>query len=366
MSENIIRFTRGIPPPESFPTNELAECSAAILANDEKNVLQYGNAGGYPPLRSLLAKNAGVKESRIAIGQGSLQFSDTLSRIFIKSGDLVYFEAPSYDRVINIFERSGAVLKGIPLTQAGLDIEDLSFRLMHGERPVLFYIIPDFQNPSGTVLSLEKRIILTELAEKYGFWIVEDNPYRKLRYRGDEIPSLFELNPDRVIHMSSFSKLISPGLRVGYLILPETLASKFLNFSEDTYISASYLTQGIIYEFIQKGFFERNLALLKSLYEPKLDIMLDALDHEMTGFGYWNKPDGGFFIGLTLETNLEMDRLILRSQQAGVFLSDGRGFFCEPTQKCFIRLPFCALSSEEIRMGVHRLGNVVRELLQAY
>ncbi len=175
-----------------------------------------------------------MQENRIVLGQGSLQLVDILSRLLLTQGDIVYTEDPTYDRTATVLRRAGARVVGFPLTKEGPDINQMEARLKSGERPKLFYTIPDFQNPSGMVISLDSRKELLVLAEEYDFWIVEDSPYRSLRYYGSEIPSLFEQNPSRVIRMSSFSKLISPGLRVGYAVLPAALAARVLKYAEDT------------------------------------------------------------------------------------------------------------------------------------
>ena len=361
MTEPIIKFTRGVPPPESFPFEQIAECSNSILDRDYERVLQYGSAGGYRPLRSWLAGQYHSDENRVAVGQGSLQLLDTIARISLKPGSIVYIEAPSYDRALTIFHRAGADVVGIPLCSDGLDVEMVETRLKAGERPVLFYIIPDFQNPSGMELSLEKRKTLAALAEKYGFWIIEDSPYRKLRYRGFEIPTIYELASEQVVYMSSFSKLIIPGLRVGYSILPESMAPKFLKFAEDTYVTPSLFNQGIVFEYIHRGWLDPNIDKLKELYQPRLDIMLQTLEQEFKEIADWYKPNGGFFIGMNLKKEINVDTLIETSKAAGILLSDGRGFFAKSPQQCFIRLPFCALTPQEIKIGIIRLAEVIRE-----
>ena len=362
MPEPVIKFTRGVPPPECFPFDQIAECSNSILDRDYERVLQYGSAGGYPPLRSWLAGQYQSDENRVAVGQGSLQLLDTIARIILKPGSLVYIEAPSYDRALTVFRRAGADVIGIPLRSDGLDVEMVETRLKAGEHPALFYIIPDFQNPSGMELSLEKRKYMAELAGKYGFCIIEDSPYRKLRYRGLDIPTIHELAPEQVIYMSSFSKLISPGLRVGYSIMPEALAPKFIKFSEDTYVNPSLFNQGIVFEYIHRGWLEPNINKLKTLYQPRLDIMLQTLEQEFKEMADWYKPDGGFFVGTTLKLEMDVDTLLETSKASGILLSDGRGFFAQKPQQCFIRLPFCALTPPEIKVGVIRLAKIIRNI----
>jgi 2-aminoadipate transaminase len=357
-----IKFTRGVPDPVIFPKKHLAECACAVLEQHGDFVLQYGPVGGFPPLRDWIAGQYKVENERILIAQGSLQIVDTISRIFIKPGDIVYIEEPSYDRSITVFKRAGARLVGIPLENDGLDVDALSERLRMGEKPVLFYIIPDFQNPSGKVLSLEKRKRVIALAKEYDFWVIEDSPYRKLRYKGEELPSLFELGHDSVMHISSFSKLIAPGLRTGYVIAPLDVARRLLKFSEDTYINPSYLNQGIVHEFIQRGLLETNLIELKKVYAPRLLTMLDALDEHMSNLADWTRPDGGFFIGILLRQNSKADILWDRARKVNLHLSDGRGFFTNGYGEQFVRLPFCALTEKEIVEGVERLAQLIRAI----
>ncbi|NPV77268.1 MAG: PLP-dependent aminotransferase family protein [Anaerolineae bacterium] len=359
MGETVIKFTRGVPPPESFPARQLAECAKDVLEKNSAIVLQYGPAGGYQPLRQWIAQSCQVQENRIVLGQGSLQLLDILSKLLLTQGDVAYTEEPTYDRAFTLLQRAGARVIGFPLTKDGPDINQMEARLINGERPKLYYTIPDFQNPSGMVISLDSRKKMLSLAEKYDFWIIEDSPYRYLRYYGSEIPSLFEQNPNRVIRMSSFSKLISPGLRVGYAVLPEALAVRVLKYAEDTYINASYFNQAIVMDYIEKGWLETNLESLKQLYTPRLDTILAALKSNLESFGKWHKPEGGFFVGFTANFPLDADKLLKKAEEFGVQLTDGRGFFVNGDGNRFIRLPFCALTPEEIETGIHRLAKVL-------
>lgn len=361
-TNEVIKLTRGVPPAECFPSSQLAVCTCGVLDHHSDIVLQYGTGGGFPPLRSLLAQEANLSENRVVIGQGTLQLQDTIVRLLINPGDTVYVEEPTYDRTLTILRRAGAKVTGIPLEEDGPDMDFLVNKLESGERPVLFYIIPDFQNPSGKVMSFEKRKQMVELAEKFGFWIIEDSPYRILRYKGEDIPSLFDLNPDRVMYMSSFSKLIAPGLRVGYVIAPDQMAEKLFKFCEDTYINPSYFTHAMVYEFIRRGWLKTNIAELKQLYAPRLKATLAALEKEIGDLGTWSKPEGGFFVGLQLKKSVKAPEILSKAKEKNLILTDGRGFFASGAGDNFIRLPFCALTPEEIKVGVHRLAEVVKEL----
>lgn len=363
MSASLIRLTRGVPPAESFPVEQIKACAEAVLDGDAARVLQYGKSRGYPPLREILSQETGVAPERIIVGQGSLQLQDLIARMLVRPGDVVYVEEPTYDRTLTLLRRAGAHVIGFPLAADGPDVEAMEDRLKKGERPVLFYVIPDFQNPSGTVMARPKRERIAQLSREYGFWIMEDVPYRKLRYRGEDLPTLWDLAPERVIQLSSYSKLISPGLRVGYAIAPEALADNLAKMAEDTYINASYLNQAIVAEFIRRGWLEEQLARLKDLYLPRLDATMEALDAHMGDLATWHRVDGGFFLGITLNRHVRADDLLEAAREANLVLTDGRGFFAGDGGDGFVRLPFCSLTPEEIHEGVARLASVVRTLV---
>ena len=359
MNEKLIRFTRGVPPPESFSPDQLVECTRSALAQFSDVVLQYGPARGFEPLRKIIAKQNGVDPQRVILGQGTLQLQDLCARLLIQAGTGAFVEEPTYDRTVTILKRAGARLTGFPLEEDGPDVAQIEDQLKKGNRPVIFYLIPDFQNPSGTVLSLEKRKWIATLAREYDFWIIEDSPYRDLRYRGQDVPSIFEFAPEHTFKMSSFSKLIAPGLRVGYVITPDQMADKVARMAEDTYINASYLNQAIVFDYQQRGWLDLNIQKLKALYQPRLDTMLRMLDQHLTGQATWQKPDGGFFVGLNLKADVRAETLLNRANQAGLQLTDGRNFFVKNSGDRFVRLPFCALTPDEIEEGVARLTNVV-------
>ncbi len=361
-SEPLIKLTRGVPPPESFPTSQLSECAVAALAKHGDVVLQYGSSRGFAPLRTAIAQDSGADEGQIIVGQGSLELLDLCARMLIEPGDVAYAEQPSYDRTLVVLRRVGAQVVGFPLENDGPNVEALETRLRSGEKPALFYLVPDFQNPSGTVLSGAKRQRIAELAREYEFWLVEDIPYRRLRYRGEDLPTLHELAPERVIQMSSFSKLICPGLRVGYVTLPDPLVDGMAKMAEDTYISPSFVNQAIIAEYMERGWLAPQIAQLKELYEPRLNAMLQALEAHFAGLATWRRPDGGFFVGMTLSADIKAERLLQAGREANLALTDGRSFFADGEGDRFVRLPFCALTPEEIEEGIGRLAKVVQSL----
>lgn len=353
----VIEFTRGVPPPESIPVDRLAQCAQYVLKREAQGILQYANARGFLPLREWVSSQHNVSAEQVLLGQGSLQLLDHLIRLLVKPGDSVLIENPTYDRVLTLIRRAGGLPVGIPLKNDGVDLDILEAKLNTGQKPVFLYIIPDFQNPSGSCMTYEKRAQLAALAKRYNLLIVEDMPYRKLRYTGEGIETLFSMCPESVIAMSSFSKLISPGLRVGYMIATKDLQTRLAKFAEETYINASYLNQAMVMEFIHRSWLNEQLDSLKNLYRSRLSTLLTSLEENFNGLATWTKPQGGFFVSLMLNGE-EKARKLLSCTDFGLKLTDGRGFFTEGGEN-FIRLPFCALTEEQLNEGVKRLYRLI-------
>lgn len=361
MTDNIV-FTRGVPPPEAFPTDELSECFDAAIRNDTAVVLQYGQQPGYPPLRRELAEEYGVSEDEVLVGNGSLQLQDLVSAYLVSPGMAVFTEQPSYDRAITTFRRRGARTTGILLEDDGISVDRLEAALER-EVPAFVYLVPDFQNPAGATLSLEKRQRVVELANRYGFWVIEDIPYRKLRYRGEDLPLLREIDPSRVITMSSFSKLLSPGIRVGFMIATAELVRAVTRLGEDTYLSPVLPTQAAVAEYLRRDWLRPNVERLKELYRPRWQTMAEAVRRELPE-AHAFIPDGGFFVSVMLPEDANTDNLAGRAKDVGLVLTPGASFFADPDKgeavpgDRFVRLPFCAVTPEQIDEGVRRLASL--------
>lgn len=361
-TEKIV-FTRGVPPPEAFPTEEIGECFDAAVRADAATVLQYGQQRGYAPLRRELAEEYGVSETEILVGNGSLQLQDLMASYLAGPGTVVYTEQPSYDRAIKTFRRRGAETIGIPLEEDGIDVDRLEAALEKNV-PAFLYLVPDFQNPAGATLSLQKRRRVVELANRYGFWVIEDIPYRKLRYEGEDLPLLREIDASRVITMSSFSKLLSPGMRVGFMIAPENLIDAATALGEDTFLSPVLPTQAAVAEFLRRGRLGPNIENLKELYTPRWRAMADAVRRELPDAQAFI-PGGGFFVSVMLPEEANTENLIGRAKDAGLVLTPGAAFFADPDDgeavpgDRFIRLPFCAVKPEQIEEGVRRLASLL-------
>ena len=359
-----IQFTRGVPATESFPIEDIIHSAIAVLEQHGAAILQYGPSTGFAPFRDWLAQWQGVETDQVLTGNGSLQLVEFLCLSQLQPGDVVFTESPSYDRTLTLLRRHNARVAGIPLEADGPDLDVLETELRK-RRPKFFYIIPDFQNPSGATCSGEKRRRIVELADQYDFLLLEDAPYRLLRYRGREEPTLFQLAPHRTVNMSSFSKLIGPGLRVGYMLGDPGLLAKMAKVAEDTYISPSYLAHGIAYEWCRRGLLPAQIEKLKALYAPRLDACLAALETHLPE-AQATRPEGGFFVSITLPEGVQTTAVRAAALQShNLQLADGLAFFPDGGGEHFLRLPFCALAPEEIKEGIHRLADTVQELRTA-
>lgn len=358
MNKPTIDLTRGVPPTDVFPVEDLIACGEAALRRDASVLLQYSHAG-YQPLREWLAGQYDVGPERVLTGNSSLELFSFIVQVLVAPGQRAFVESPSYDRSVTMLRHSGASIVGIPLEDDGLEMEALEAALREGA-PAMMYVIVDFQNPMGVTTSLEKRERLAALAREHDFWIVEDAPYRRLRYRGEDVPSLWSLAPERVLHMSSFSKILAPGLRLGYLIGPQKVVRELSEWAVDWHIGPVLPTQGMVYEYCRRGLLDGNIEQLKDVYRPRLDTIVSALAEQIP-HAQWTQPEGGFFVSGFLPEGMNIGELRERAAGEGLKLSDGRGFFPEPADgNRFLRIPFCSLTEEQIVEGVSRLAGLVR------
>jgi len=355
-----INFTRGVPAIESFPIAELTAAAATALAKGADTLLQYGPAAGLAPLREWLAGWQGVKPDQVLTGNGSLELVEFLCTALIKPGDVVFTESPSYDRAITLFRRHGAKVVGVPLEADGPNMAALE-KLLSEHTPKLFYVIPDFQNPSGATCSADKRRGIVELVARHNVLLLEDAPYRMLRYRGTQEPTLFSLAPQRTLHMSSFTKLIAPGVRLGFMLGDPGVLAQIGKVAEDTYISPGYFAHGVTLEWLRAGKLGPQIEKLKGLYAPKLDACLAALDKYIPD-AVATRPDGGFFLSLTLPQGVSTTDLRAAATKRSLNLADGLAFFPQGGGERFLRLPFCALSPAQIDEGIRRLADAVKEV----
>ncbi len=348
-----ISFARGIPSPECLPVDELADCAQAALRRDGRTILSYGSTLGYGPLREWIAQRHEVEPERVLVTNGSLQaFHLLLSAL---PAGRVLVERPTYDRPRKILAEEGRELGEVALDPDGLDLDELE--RVYEEGDALLYTIPTFQNPTGATLSEDGRHRLAGFASERSLPVLEDDPYSLVRFEGEPLPSLFELEGgERVLYSSSFSKTIAPGLRVGYTIVPSALAAELEPLAASTYITPGLLAQATVHEFLTRGLLEPSLNRVCGLLRARRDAMLEALEQELAGHARWNRPEGGYFLWLELPDGIDALELLVRAGAAGVTFVPGADFGGAPNT---VRLAFSFVSPDEIAEGVRRLAALV-------
>ena len=352
-----ISFARGIPAPELLPVEELADCARTILERDGRTVLNYGPVGGYGPLREWIAEQHGVESGRVFVTNGSLEGLNLVFAAFAERGRILV-EAPTYDRPLKISARLGAELRAIPQDGEGLGLDALEQELRRDPSPAFLYVLPTFQNPSGRTLPVERRWRLLGLAREYSLTILEDDPYGLVRFEGQAVPTLFELaGGERVLRSSSFSKVIAPGIRVGYFVLTPDVASAFEAVATNVYLSPSFLSQGTVFEFLRRGSLEPNLERVNALLGERRDAMLTALERDVGDAARWSRPEGGYFLWLDLPDGVDAADLLARAEASGVTFVKGSDFYAAGAGgQSSARLAFSFVSPQEIAEGVGRLA----------
>jgi 2-aminoadipate transaminase len=357
-----ISLARGVPAPECVPVEELADCARAAILSDGATALSYGPAGGYAPLRAWIADRHQVEPERVVVANGSLQGFVFLAELLARDGKRVLVEAPTYDRPLKILDGLGAEIVAVPQGEEGIDVDALAAALAAGPKPAFLYVIPTFQNPSGRTLGAEGRRRLVELAAEHDLLVVEDDPYGLVRFEGASPPTLHELDDgERVVYSSSFSKTVAPGVRVGYLVLPEQLAERVEALATSTYITPSLLSQATVYEFLRRGALDRNLQLVRSLLKARRDALLAALEDQLADTGaHWNRPEGGYFLWLELPEGTDATALLVEAERVGVTFVPGPDFFPRGGGgRSAARLAFSLASPGQLGEAVSRLSTLL-------
>jgi 2-aminoadipate transaminase len=347
-----ISFARGAPAPDLLPVEELADCAETVVGRDGKTILSYGAGAGYTPLRELVGEWFQVHPGRVMLTNGGLQALDLIARA-VARGNMMLCEWPTYDRAYKVFLTAGASIVVASVDAQGVSPDAVETALVGHANPAMIYVIPTFQNPTGTTLPEERRVQLAKFAELRRVLIVEDDPYSLVRFEGEPLPPLFYYTGERSVYMSSFSKTIAPGLRVGFTILPEQLADQLAAAATDTYITPVLLSQAVVCEFIRRGSFEPNLRRVNEQLKLRRDAMLGALEKHFAG-ARWVKPDGGYFIWLELPAGSDSREILARAE--GVTAVPGTEFTA--SANC-VRLAYSFAAADEIEAGIERLAAAV-------
>jgi len=357
-----ISLARGAPSLDIVAVDELAAAAQRVFTDDPAPAVAYGTSAGHTRLLEWLGKKHGVAPERLVATNGSMQADAFLFEELVEPGDLVIVEAPTYDRTLLSLTKLGAEVFPIPLEADGLDVGALEVALDAGARPKLAHVIPNFQNPAGSTLSLPKRHRLVELARKYGFTIFEDDPYVELRFAGEQHPRMLELDEggETVVYASSFSKTVCPGIRVGYLVGPTHLIASIRKRATETYISPNMVAQAIVAEFCNSGAIERSIATVKAALLERRDATCEALSRHIPDARFV-VPEGGYFLWVDLPEGSDVAALERGAAERGVVFVKGTDFLIEGGDSS-LRLAYSAVPPDQIEEGIARVAEAYREL----
>lgn len=366
---SIYSFAGGYPSADTFPTEDIKRTIAETIDKYGSRVFQYGATQGVPELRAALAKRYSVDVERIQISSSSQQGIDVCTRILVDPGDVILTSAPSYLGAMQSFHSYRANIVGVQHhnnigTWQQMYVDAIEGVLAQGKKIKFLYMVPDFQNPSGETLSLEERKVLVALAERYDFLIVEDSPYRELRYEGEAIPTMYSLAPDRVILLGSFSKIFAPGFRLGWIIANPGILDKIYVCKQALDLCPPILDQYVATEFLESGRLDANLKNTIALYRRKRDLLLSLLEKHMPEGVTWTHPEGGLFIFLVLPEGFDTVKFYDVALDRGVAYVAGSFFYPNGECRNTMRMNFSFMTEEKITRGVPLLASLIAEQIQ--
>ena len=382
-SPDIISFAGGLPGPDLFPVEEIKEAAETVLSQKGRKALQYSTTEGYTPLREMLIRHMSrygivVGLENVIITSGSQQALDLIGKVLINPGDKVLTENPTYLGAIQAFTMYGADYVTVPVDDDGMCVDRLEEGLRAG--PKFMYVLPNFQNPSGVTLSLPRRQAIIELSDHYGIPIIEDDPYGQLRYEGEHITSLGALDDEaphnpahgkysgNVIYLSTFSKTLAPGLRLGWIVAPKEVILRLVQAKQGTDLHSSTFDQMVAYEVGRGGFIDRHVHRIREVYGHRRDVMLDALaralpDADALGVR-WTRPKGGLFLWVVLPEAIDTGELLREAVAEKVAFVPGTSFFALGGGRNTMRLNFSHAQDPQIEEGIARLGRVVMRAIE--
>ena len=362
----IYSFAGGYPSAETFPLEEIRRTMSEVIDKYTGKAFQYGATQGVPELRDAVAKRYGVPVDRVQITSSSQQGIDVCTRVLVNPGDVVLTSNPSYLGALQSFCSYRADIRGIAHND---DLEafrqayeaELRQVKVEGKKVKFLYMIPDFQNPSGESLTLDERKMLVSLAQKHDFLIVEDSPYRELRYEGNDIPTMYSLDPDRVIHLGSFSKIFAPGFRLGWAIAHPEILDKIYVCKQSLDLCPPIFDQYVAAEFLSSGRLDENLAKTIALYKGKRDLLLSLLEEHMPEGVRWTRPEGGLFLFLTIPHGFDAVKFYDKALDAGVAYVAGEFFHPDRSGKNTMRLNFSFMTPERMTEGIRIMSKLLKD-----
>jgi 2-aminoadipate transaminase len=362
----VVSFARGIPSPETFPTAQLIDSCRRALERHGPVALNYGPPEGFAPLREWIAEQHGVDPERVLVTPGSIMGLSFVVRAFAATSPGAAVEAPTYDRMLALMRREGIQTATVRRDADTLDLDELRERFRAPSRPAYLYVMPTFHNPTGRTMPRAQREELANLAIELDFTIVEDDPYGLLRIDGESMPRLHDLLRDRgadhlAVLLSSFSKTVAPGMRIGYVVVPERLVEPMRSLATAAYVTPPLLPQAVLHEFLAGGAFEPHLVDLQAFLRARRDALLGVFSERMPADAIWTRPEGGYFLWLELPTRHDATALAVRAREHGVAIVPGKGFFAGPGGERAARLSFSYPSVEDVVLGATRLADLVRD-----
>ncbi|WP_313233563.1 aminotransferase-like domain-containing protein [Tissierella praeacuta] len=367
---NIISFAGGMPAPESFPIEELVKIGKDVLENTGTLALQYGPTEGYQPLRDAIAKRMAkvkvdVKAENILVTSGSQQGLDFAAKIFINPGDIIVCESPTYLGAINAFKAYEPKFIEVSTDKDGMDMEELEEVLKNNENVKFIYVIPDFQNPSGKTWSIERRIKLVELANKYNIGIIEDNPYGELRFEGEVLPAVKHFDTEgRVAFLGTFSKILCPGLRLGWVVADKEFLNKFILVKQGADLQSSTISQMEVAKFLETYNIDEHIQKIIDIYKVRRDVMIKTMEEEFPEGVSFTYPEGGLFTWVVLPEYMNARELALKALEQNVAYVPGGSFFPNGGNENTFRLNYSNMNEEKIVEGIKRLGKVIKESMR--
>lgn len=364
----IYSFAGGYPSAETFPLEDIRQCMSLVIDKWGGQAFQYGATQGVTVLREAVARRCGVTPDRVQITSSSQQGIDVCTRVLVDPGDVVLTSNPSYLGALQSFCSYRADIRGVAHV-ADLQAYRQAFEtaidkvVSEGKKIKFLYMIPDFQNPSGETLGLAERMMLVELARKHGFLIVEDSPYRELRYEGEPVASMYSLDPERVIHLGSFSKIFAPGFRLGWILANPEILDKIYVCKQSLDLCPPVFDQYVAAEFLDSGKLDKNLAKTIALYKSKRDLLLSLLEKYMPEGISWTHPEGGLFLFLTMPEGFDSVKFYDKALSAGVAYVAGSFFHPDGSGLNTMRMNFSFMSPEKITAGVKLLAELLRSEL---
>ena len=371
---DLISFAGGLPAPDVFPVHEFKEACNNVLDHSSTLALQYGATEGVGPLREMITRHTQrysiqVSPENVMITSGSQQALDLIGRIFINRGDRILVESPTYLGALQAWNAYGAEYIAIPSDENGMITDELEKSLRCG--PKFIYVLPNFQNPTGATMSLDRRKKLVELADRYGVPIIEDDPYGQLRFEGEHLPAVEVLDSriraangwysGNVIYLSTFSKLLAPGLRLAWVIAPPEVISKLVQAKQGADLHTSTFNQMLAYEVAHKGFLDKHVVTIRQVYLERRNVMLDALTEHMPDGVRWTHPQGGLFLWATLPEDIDTTDLLAEAIKEKVAFVPGGSFHPCGGGTNTMRLNFSYSKPDQINEGIARLGRVIKK-----